>query len=221
MSVSVLQTVRDLFAPADEQLMWRVQAQDDAAAFGTLVGRWQAPIQRLCTRLTGDEHRAEDLTQEVFARLFAHRKSYQADRKFATYLWRIALNHCYRDLGRARHRFERPLPPAGHGERPVTELLADHQPAPDEALADAETAATVRRALAALPEHLRTILVLRHYENLKFREIADVLEIPEGTVKTRMTEALRQLAGRLGRALECQAGPSTRPRLQSNECLVL
>ena len=153
--------------------------------------------------------------------MFAHRKSFQPDRKFATYLWRIALNHCYRELGRARHRFERPLPPAGDGDRPVTELLADHQPAPDEALADAETAALVRRALATLPEHLRTILVLRHYENLKFREIAEVLEIPEGTVKTRMTEALRQLAGRLGRALERPAGSPPKPRIQAQECLVL
>ncbi len=219
MSAAAFQAIKSLFAPTDEQLMWRVQRHDDAAAFAGLVGRWQAPIQRLCARLTGDPHRAEDLTQEVFSRLFAHRKAYQPDRKFSTYLWRIALNHCYRDLSRARYRLEVPFETARDGEPPVAADFPAGAPAPDETLADRETADAVRRALMELPEHLRGIVVLRHYENLKFREIAEVLDLPEGTVKTRMTEALNELARRLRRTLEMPPAPKhgARPK----ESLVL
>jgi len=60
-----------LFSSTDEQAMWRVRTEDDPEAFAQLVGRWQKPIQNLCTRMTGDSHRGEDLAQETFARLFA------------------------------------------------------------------------------------------------------------------------------------------------------
>jgi hypothetical protein len=79
MSSTTLQSLRTLFAPSDEQLMWRVQTTDDHGAFASLVQRWEEPIRRLCARLTGDLHRAEDLAQEIFARLFAHRQSFRQD----------------------------------------------------------------------------------------------------------------------------------------------
>jgi len=73
----------------------------------------------------------------------------------------------------------------------------------------------VRHALQRLPENLRAVLVLRHYENLKFREIAEVLEIPEGTVKSRMTDALNQLGRLLKRNPDVPStGPSPHPPLQ-------
>src|SRR6185503_19756859 len=61
----------------DEQAMWRVKMDDDAEAFADLVARWEKPIQRLCSRMLGDIHRGEDLTQETFARVFARRKNYE------------------------------------------------------------------------------------------------------------------------------------------------
>src|SRR2546423_9517700 len=69
--------IRALFTTSDEQLMWRVKLQNDAQAFASLMTRWQRPIQRLCTRMTGDPHRAEDLTQTVFARVFARREVWE------------------------------------------------------------------------------------------------------------------------------------------------
>ena len=71
-----------LFAASDEQIMWRAQMQDDSAAFGGLVERWEEPIRRLCERMTGDRHRAEDLAQETFARVFARRADYEPNAKF-------------------------------------------------------------------------------------------------------------------------------------------
>lgn len=210
MSTSRSQALKSLFAPTDEQLMWRVQTTGDPGAFGELVHRWEAPIQRLCARLTGDDHRAEDLAQEIFTRVFLRRAVFPQGVRFSTYLWRVALNHTYSDLRRPRHRRETLLEPPPDGTEPAHLKLADDRaPAPDEALARRETGDAVRRALAELPESLRTLLVLRHYEGLKFREIAEVLDLPEGTVKTRMTEALSEMARRLRRPLELPPGSLT------------
>src|SRR5437867_8188319 len=88
MRTSPFASLKSFFSITDEQAMWRVQAQDDTAAFAELVRRWQKPIQSLCARMTGDVHRAEDLAQETFTRLFAQRKKYQSSGKFSSYIWR-------------------------------------------------------------------------------------------------------------------------------------
>jgi RNA polymerase sigma-70 factor (ECF subfamily) len=187
--------LRSLFAISDEQAMWRVQMQEDEAAFAQLVRRWEGPIQRLCTRMTGDAHRAEDLTQETFARVFAKRKDYQPNGKFSTWLWRIALNLCCDEWRRRQRRHELSLDDTGReAAASVLDQLTAREPAPDESLDGQERGALVRGALLQLPETHRAVLVLRHYENLKFREIAAVLDVPEGTVKSRMADALTKMS---------------------------
>src|SRR5215469_4503527 len=104
MHKSSFASLRSFFGISDEQAMWRVQQLDDEAAFGQLVRRWEGPIQRLSERMTGDAHAAEDLAQETFVRVFARRKEYQAEGKFSTWLWRIALNLCYDELRRRQRR---------------------------------------------------------------------------------------------------------------------
>jgi RNA polymerase sigma-70 factor (ECF subfamily) len=174
----------------DEQLMWRVKMNDDAKAFAALMQRWEKPIQSLCARMTGDVYRAQDLSQDTFARLFAKRKSYEPSGRFSTFLWRIALNLCYDELRKLKRRPEEPLD-ATEGD---DANMPWDGPSPDTAVAGEERAAAVRSALQQLAEPYRVVVILRHYEGLKFREIADVLDIPEGTVKSRMAEALSQLA---------------------------
>jgi RNA polymerase sigma-70 factor (ECF subfamily) len=176
----------------DEQAMWRVKMDDDPQAFARLVERWQKPIQRLCLRMLGDAHRAEDLTQEAFVRVFARRKDYEPVGRFSTFLWRIALNLCYDELRKINRRGESSLEDSAD-ERGELHFVADSA-APDLRLVEDERAETVRRALLQLSEPYRVVVVLRHYEGLKFREIGEVLEIPEGTVKSRMVEALNQLS---------------------------
>ena len=182
-----------LFPITDEQAMWRVQTQDDPLAFARLVERWEGPIRRLGARMTGDSHRGEDLKQETFARVFAKRKTFQPNSRFSTWLWRIALNLCYDELRRTVRRGESSLELIeGEGVSTLPEFVAE-SPAPDAVLEQQEEGELVRRALLRLPEIYRSVLVLRHYENLKRREIADILEIPEGTVNSRLAEGLAQL----------------------------
>ena len=186
-------SLRSLFVITDEQAMWRVQTQDDETAFAQLVRRWEGPIQRLCLRMTGDLHRGEDLAQEAFTRVFAKRKEYQPSGKFSTWLWRIALNLCYDELRRRQRREETSLDGMGGEAMAALEAFVAPEPAPDKSLVEQERSELVRKALMQLTETYRTVLVMRHYEDLKFREIADVLDVPEGTVKSRMAEALTQM----------------------------
>jgi RNA polymerase sigma-70 factor (ECF subfamily) len=143
--------------------------------------------------MLGDSHHAEDLAQEAFVRVFTHRKEYQPSARFSTFLWRIALNLCYDELRRVRRRKESSLDSNGAEESSILPLLADPEPSPDQQAMQDEEADSVRKALLRLEVPLRTIVVMRHYENLKFREIAEILDLPEGTVKSRMAEAMTQL----------------------------
>jgi RNA polymerase sigma-70 factor (ECF subfamily) len=208
---------KSLFAISDEQAMWRVQTEDDHAAFALLVDRWREKIRQLCIRMTGNIHLGDDLAQDVFARVFEKRREFKGASKFSTWLWRIAVNRCYDEMRR----------PAS---RATTESLDDESSTvvldinvadtrtPRDSLAAQEEAELVRQALMTLPEHYRAVLVLRHYENLKLREIAEVLDLPEGTVCSRIAEALVQLT----RLLEPAFAPETRnPKPRGKELLIV
>ncbi len=182
------------FSLSDELAMLRVQKHGDPRAFALLVRRWERPIQRLCTRMTGDRHRGEDLTQETFMRLFAKRKAYRHEARLSTFLRRIALNLCYDAGRRAKGRSQSLVRCQDSDDLSACAAAAACEPAPDVLLEKQERADLVRRALLRMPEHYRSVVVLRHYEGLKFREVAQILEIPEGTVKSRMAEALARLA---------------------------
>jgi RNA polymerase sigma-70 factor (ECF subfamily) len=199
MRTSHFAPLQKLLGTTDEQLMCRTARRDDEAAFTSLMCRWQPSILRLCHRMIGDPHHAEDLTQETFSRMFIHRKSYQSKSRFSTWLWRIALNLCY-DALRAPQRREDPW--LGPEDETGDHLFVSSRPSPDGDAVIAEEGNLVRQALNAIPEAYRTVLILRHYQDLKFREIADVLGIPEGTVKSRMAEALSLMNHQLLKALE-------------------
>jgi RNA polymerase sigma-70 factor (ECF subfamily) len=207
---------KTLFAISDEQAMWRVQTEDDHGAFALLVERWREKIRALCIRMTGNEHLGEDLAQDVFARVFEKRREFRGASKFSTWLWRIAVNRCYDEMRRPANRA-------------ISESLDDDNATvvldivmeartPREQLAAQEEAELVRRALLQLPENYRAVLVLRHYENLKLREISEVLEIPEGTVSSRMAEALAQMTRLLEPAF---ASPIKNPKQRGKELLVV
>jgi RNA polymerase sigma-70 factor (ECF subfamily) len=207
-----------LFSASDEQLMWRVKLQDDAEAFASLMSRWQRPIENLCIRMTGDLHRAEDLAQTAFARIFAKRADWEPTGKFSTFLWRVALNLCHDELRRAKRRGECSLDVLDEVGDSQPDFIASEEPAPDEQADSRERAELVRNALLKLATHYREVVVLRHYEELKFHEIGEVLAIPEGTVKSRMAEALTQL-NRLLKHLN--GDTSCNPRTQTPELLAL
>jgi RNA polymerase sigma-70 factor (ECF subfamily) len=197
-----------LGARTDEEAMCRVKLYDDHQDFDRLVKRWEEPISRLCTRMVGDPHRGEDLKQDTFLRLFEKRKDYEPKGRFSTFLWRIALNLCYDELRRQKRRREL-FPPvdcdsgADLSHEPTSDSLG-----PDARTASLEEGELVRRAIMQLPEIYRAVVVLRHYEDMKLSKIAEVLEIPEGTVNSRMAEALIRLSRMLEPKLKREPDPA-------------
>ena len=187
--------------------MLRVKTHEDHQEFARLVKRWEEPIRRLCTRMTGDPHRGEDLKQDTFLRVFERRKDYQPTGRFSTFLWRVALNLCYDELRRQQRRQQFIQPGAttdreGELPEPTTDL-----PAPDVRAAQMEEGELVRQAVLQLPEIYRTVIILRHYHDLRLANIAEILDIPQGTVNSRLAEAL----SRLSRILTPKFKEATKP----------
>jgi RNA polymerase sigma-70 factor (ECF subfamily) len=203
--------IASLISISDEQAMWRVQNEDDHRAFTLLVERWEERICRLCIRMVGNAHSAEDLSQEAFSRLFAKRKDFDPSKRFSTYLWRIALNLCYDELRRMSRRRESTIDEADSAGITSLEEYAVEARAPDARLVEREEAELVREAVLQLPEIYRSVLVLRHYENMKLREIAEVLEVPEGTVNSRIAEGLVRLTRVLEPRLREQNSSMSKP----------
>lgn len=187
--------LESLLGISDEQAMWRVQTANDHEAFALLVERYEGKIRSLCHRMTGDGATAEDLAQETFKRLFERRKDYNPARKFGPYIWRIGVNVCYDELRRRQRRAETNFDGIG-------EVLVElHAPETGRLVEAGEESQLVRKALLQLPEIYRAVLILRHYEGLKLREIAETLEVPEGTVNSRMAEALTRMTDLLKKPL--------------------
>jgi RNA polymerase sigma-70 factor (ECF subfamily) len=173
--------------PDDGDLVRRWRG-GEAGAFATLVRRWQPALARFLTRLTGAPERAADLCQEVFLRAYQAGARYDDRGRFATWLYRIALNAA-RDWARRGRRAPAPLD---------AEPAAGTAPADDQ-LARRELAEAVAQALADLPEPLREVLVLRHYEGLNFEAIARLTGTPASTLKSRFAAALARLRPALQR----------------------
>jgi RNA polymerase sigma-70 factor (ECF subfamily) len=216
MRASLFSYLSDLLCLSDEQVMLRIQRRNDPRAFAVLVRRWENWAKRFCARLTGDVHRGEDLAQEVFMRVFTHRDDYRHEARFATYLRRIAINVCCDEHRRVRRRREGSFGQGSNDESGYNTPLAARIAAPDILLARQERAEAVRKALLQLTERHRQVVILRHYEGLRFREIAELLEIPQGTVRSRMAEALTKLA-QLLKPIVSEEASDPADRLSSNE----
>lgn len=172
---------------ADHALLRRWQ-QGDAAAFEMIVRRWEGPVARFVGRLLAADQ-LDDALQEVFLRVYRAGPSFRVGKAaFSTWLFQIALNVA-RD---ARRRAGR-LPPARAND--ALEPLDAAEPWNAADTREIETA--VAEALASLPEPLRVVLLLRHYEGLSFEEIGRICEAPASTVKSRFAAALARLRPRL------------------------
>jgi RNA polymerase sigma-70 factor (ECF subfamily) len=177
----------------DNQLIDRALG-GETDAFGTLVRRWERPIYGLTLRMLGHTEDARDATQETFISAYTNLKSFRGDAKFSSWLYRIALNVCHSRLRRRTGRHDASLDQQleESGFEPLSPEAAS-----DDKLLGEQVGAHVRRALAAIPAEMRQVVIMKEYEDLKFHEIAEILDIPVSTVKTRMYTGLRELRKRL------------------------
>ena len=172
---------------SDEELVAR-SAGGDVDSFNQLVVRWERPIYALAYRVIGREEEARDLVQEAFLRAYRSLGGFRGDAKFSSWLYRITLNLC-RDWIRRQKRA--PFVEAPEGVD-VIELAGENGPVEsvEDLVARQDLGAVVNRAMAALSEDQRKAIVLKEYQGLTFQEIADLLDCPLSTVKTRLYQGL-------------------------------
>jgi RNA polymerase sigma-70 factor (ECF subfamily) len=170
----------------DAELMQRWQ-QGDLSAFEQLVRRWQQPIGRFILGMVGHADLVGDLSQEVFLRLYRAGPRYRENGAFAGWLYRIAQN-VVRDSARRR-----PAEILSLHDREVP----DARPTADAVCQTRELSQVIAQALAELPEPQRLVLVLHHYEQMNFEEIARLTHTPASTLKSRFAAALNRLRLRL------------------------
>lgn len=181
----------------DAALMARVQS-GDREAFEELYGHYAKPLARFLYHLSWDAPTVEEGVQEVFLRLWRGAKNWRPTGKFSTYLFQIAKNWWINERVRRSRRI-RPVPLPENEAAGAEYAGPSGDASPEEAARRAEAAAHVRRAVADLPEKLHVTFVLSEYEGMKYAEIAEVLDIPVGTVKSRMAAAEKALRRRLER----------------------
>ena len=183
----------------DHHLISRIR-EGDEFAFQELVRRYRNPITNYVYRMIDDYDRAVDLSQETFVRVYMSVERYQATYSFSTYIYRIAHNLAITELRQRKRRRLIPLPTFfsdKESEEIEVELPDDRQIQADAALIADERRAAVTRAIASLPEKYRAPLVLCDLEEKSYDEIADVLGLPTGTVKSRINRARNLLKEKL------------------------
>ncbi|TVQ88785.1 MAG: sigma-70 family RNA polymerase sigma factor [Deltaproteobacteria bacterium] len=184
-------------APTDAELVERFK-KGDRHAFDVLVQRYQDRVYSLSYRWMGDEQLALDLSQDVFIALYRSLGRFRGEAKLSTWVYRVVLNHARnkRQYRRRRHLdHHEPL----EGERAVSDerspkrQFASEGPPPDAGMERQDAVDAVQRALEELPADQREIIVLRDIEDLSYEEIAELLGVPRGTVKSRLHRARLQL----------------------------
>jgi len=192
---------------SDEDLMARV-AEEDERAFTELVRRYQARVTNLISRVLNDRISSDDLAQEVFVRVFVHRRNYRRGSKFSTWLFTIAANLAKNEIRRrVRRRNWFSLDALQEVLSDSTMQLADPAEGQDVALQRGQLQESVGRAIATVPEKYRIALVLRDIEGLAYEEIAEVLGIPGGTVRSRINRARGMLKRKLQPLLRREGMP--------------
>jgi RNA polymerase sigma-70 factor (ECF subfamily) len=156
----------------------------DRNAFGELVCRYYPGVVQVIYRLCNDAGLAEDMAQEAFLRAWINLPSFHPQSSLRNWLYRIAVNAT---LDVLRHRPEERL------EEEAAEMIADQTASPESALIEKESTVLVQKALSSLPEAARSVLVLREYGGLSYQEIAGVLDVPVGTVMSRLNYARNRL----------------------------
>jgi len=166
----------------------------DAEAFGEIVRRWERRIFALTFGILGREEDARDATQETFLAAFRNLRGFRGEAKVSSWLHRIAVNQCITRQRRAKVRSETALDDSAE-----TEFAGPVGESPARVAEGRQRTVAVRRALNGLPIELRQIVVMKEFEELTFREIAEVLDLPLSTVKSRLYTGLKQLQMRLAK----------------------
>lgn len=174
---------------SDNELITAFQ-QGDESAFAALVDRYRTRVVNIAYRFLGDPDSAQDAAQEVFVKIYTSAKSFRPNAAFTTWLYRITANACVDEI-RKRRRSKT------ESSNELPEFVSDSSTSPEEQVRLSELAREVRAAIAALPENQRMAVILQRYEELSYRQIADVLKTSIPAVESLIFRAKQSLKARL------------------------
>lgn len=185
----------------DQEIVEQVLAGEQHL-FSGLVERYQGPIVNYVYRMLGNYDDAVDLSQDIFLKSYAALESYRPRFPFSAWLYRIARNAAIDELRRRRFSTVSLDEPVSTEEGEVTREIDSGEPGPESTFLETEFRGRIEDAVARLPEKYREPLVLRHAGDLSYEEIAEALELPLGTVKTRIFRAREALRSTLVGVIE-------------------
>jgi RNA polymerase sigma-70 factor (ECF subfamily) len=194
--VDRLTNSRQAREPEDQELV-RLALEGDRSAFERLVSRHMNLVLNHLHGMLHDRERALDLCQETFLRLHRHLAEYRSDARLSTWLYRIATNLAIDEIRKSRRSRVLPFRTRREDGEPCEPEFQDARPGPEAQVLTEELREEVRAAVAGLPEAYRASLVLRDLQGLSYEEVAEALEVPVGTVKSRVNRARLLLRERL------------------------
>jgi RNA polymerase sigma-70 factor, ECF subfamily len=167
----------------------------DQDAFAEVIELYKDKVFQICFRMLGNRHEAEDISQEAFIRAYVNIHTFNQKRKFSTWLYRIATNLCIDRIRKKKPDYYLDAEVKGtDGLTMYSQVAADGQ-LPEEEVEEMELQAEIQRQILKLPDKYRSVIVLKYIEELSLQEISEILDLPLGTVKTRIhrgREALRK-----------------------------
>ena len=182
---------------SDTELL-RLHLDGDQDAFGVLVRRYRRELFNFLARFTGDAAMAEDVFQETFLQLHLSGGAFDLSRRLKPWLFTIAANKGRDAMRKTYRRQAAPLDAKIAGsesqESTYADLMPSNIPPPDESLMNLETRQAVQRVVDAMPENLRTVLLMSYFNEFPYKEIAEILDVPLGTVKSRLHAAVQHFA---------------------------
>ena len=173
----------------DENLLIQHAVQGDSSAFNELLGAHESQMYAICYRMCGNYNDAQDCLQEAMLRVYKALPTFKSQSSFSTWLYRIAMNACLDELRRKKNRPNTSLDAlVGEGWSPKSDMET-----PDEHVIRKERTRVLHAAIQELPEEMRSAIVLRDIQGFSYEEIADMLNVSIGTIKSRISRGREKL----------------------------
>ncbi|MDW7679414.1 MAG: sigma-70 family RNA polymerase sigma factor [bacterium] len=180
----------------DQELVTRI-IQGDDAQFNTLVWRWEKPIFNFALRYLGDKEQAQEISQKTFIRVYKNIRKLREAQRFSPWIYQIAANLCKDEIKKLTNRdfisIDSLQENSENGHLMPNELIENINHQPDAAFNQKQIGQIIQQALQQIPEEQRVVIIMKEYQGLKFKEIAEALGEPLNTVKSRMYYGLNGL----------------------------
>ncbi len=170
----------------------------DTRAFGELVENYDSQVMNLALSVVGSSNDAMDIYQEIFIKVFKSLKGFRFRSEFKTWLYKVTMNTCFTYIKKRQRERERTGVSIDENPHVILNLPADGSTGADRPVMDDEISQVLRGAVDELPPKQKAVVILRHYEDRKIREIAEIMSLGEGTVKSYLFRAVQTLKKKVG-----------------------